>query len=338
MGIGFDVGSFNLLSCKKNDEGNLVYKSQVNAFIKIPLENDFVYNMMDSTGVPLIVREDQNIAYALGEAALNMAYAMNNTELHRPMKDGCVNPKEKDAFHILNVMIHSMLDNVTNDQEILYYSVPANAINTETDADYHGKILDAIFKSYKSKTGLTVKAKPINEALAIVYSELKDSAYTGIGISCGSGMVNVCFAVFGNPVFSFALVNSGDWIDKQAAKATGESVVNINKRKHSIDLSKPPVDMIERAIQTQYALMIEKTVAGIKKGLQNNEKSRLDNPVKIVLAGGTASPNGFESLFKKVIEETPDLGITVGEIIKPVDPIKCVARGCLVAAENASRK
>jgi len=48
---------------------------------------------MKTAGVPLIERE--NVAYALGESAVNMAYTLPTLELKRPMKDGCVNPKEK---------------------------------------------------------------------------------------------------------------------------------------------------------------------------------------------------------------------------------------------------
>jgi len=327
----------NLVSCKRNDEGNLVYKREVNAFIQIPLDNDFVYNMMRKSGVHLILREDANLAYAIGEAAVSIAYAMPNTELRRPMKDGCVNPKEKDAFEIMNIMIHSLLSNVTKDQEVVYYCVPANAINSETDVDYHGKLLSAMFKAFKSETGFTVKASPINEALALVYAELESEMYTGIGISFGAGMVNLCFAVFGAPVFSFSIVNSGDWIDKQVAKATGESIAVCNKEKHKIDFNKPAITLMERAIHTQYQLMIEKTVSGIKKGLEQNAKARLDRPIKIVIAGGTASPNGFEKLFEDCVKGT-DLGIEVGEIVKPSDPLRSVARGCLICAENSGNK
>lgn len=342
-GIGFDCGTMNLISCKRNDEGNLVYKREMNAFLSIPLDKPFVYNMMKNTktpeypnGVPMIRRDDANVAYILGEAASYMAYAMPNTELRRPMKDGCVNPKEKDAFEIMNLMMHSLLSNVTSDKELVCYSVPANAINSETDADYHSKLLAAIFKAFKSKEGFTVKPMPINEALALVYAELESEAFSGIGISFGAGMVNLCFSIFGNPIFSFAIVNSGDWIDRQASKATGESIAVINKEKHNIDFTKPATTLVERAIQTQYQLMIEKTVAGIKKGLEQNSKARMDRPVKIVVAGGTASPNGFETMFKDAISSIPDLGIQVGEVVKPSDPLRSVARGCMVAAENSS--
>lgn len=336
-GIGYDVGTYNLVCCKRNKEGNFELKREVNAFLELPLENDFVYNMMKKSGVPLILREDAKIAYALGESAVKMAYTMN-VELKRPMRDGCVNPKEKDAFQILNIMTHSLLKDINQDRELLYYSVPANAINEETDADYHRKIIDAIFKAFKTDKGWKVDARPINEGMAVVYSELADKMFTGFGVSCGSGMVNVAFSLFGAEVFSFSLVNSGDWIDRQAAKATGETVTFINKEKHKIDLGKEAKTLVERAIKTQYELMIEKTVTGIKKGLIENQHkhANLDSPIDVIVAGGTASPPGFAKLFENLLRDA-GLPITVGKVIRPDDCLYSVAKGCLIAAENAGK-
>lgn len=332
MSLGFDCGTYNLVCCNRTKDGNFAYKREVNAFLEIPLDNRFVFNMMKSAGVPLIERD--SVAYALGEAAVNMAYTMSQIELKRPMIHGCVNPREKDAFQIMSIMIHSLID-VQKDGETLYYCVPANAINQDTDADYHQRILDAIFKAYKSETGYKVNAQPINEALALVYAELGKKAFTGIGVSCGAGMVNVCYAMYGNPVFSFSIVNSGDWIDRQAAKATGETIAFINVEKTKVDLTKPASSLVERAIQTQYRLMIEHTVGGIKKGFADVSKTvRTDAPVDVVIAGGTSSPNGFTQMFKEVIDQTK-LPIKIGEIIRPEDPLYSVARGCLIAAEAA---
>lgn len=334
MGVqGFDCGTYNLVSCHRDSEGNYVYKREVNAFLELPLENRFVFNMMKAAGVPLIERD--KVAYALGEAACNMTYTMSQLELKRPMIHGCVNPKEKDAFQIMSIMMHSLIDGVTKDGDLLYYCVPANAINQETDADYHQKILEAIFKAYKSETGYRVDAHPINEALALVYAELAQKAYTGIGISFGSGMVNICYAMYGNPIFAFSLVNSGDWIDRQAAKATGETISFINKEKTKTDLTKAPTTLVERAIHTQYRLMVEHTVSGIKKGFSDITKTvRTDMPVDVVIAGGTSSPSGFAELFRDTLKQV-ELPIKIGEIVKPKDPLYSVARGCLAAAEAA---
>jgi hypothetical protein len=236
----------------------------------------------------------------------------------------------------MSIMMHSLLENVESDGDVLYYSVPSNAINVETDADYHGKILDAIFKAYKSETGYKVNARPINEALAIVYSELGDKNFTGIAVSFGSGMVNIAFAIFGVPVFTFALVNSGDWIDKQVAGATGENIAFVNTEKMKLDFNKAPSNGFERVLHMQYQLMIEKTVMGIKKGLEENSKmkARLDHPIDIVVAGGVASPNGFEKIFKDVLM-SQQMPLEIGEVIKPIDPLFSVAKGCLIAAENS---
>lgn len=337
MPIGFDVGTYNLVCCKRDEKGNFENKWQVNAFLEIPLKDDFLFNMMRTAKDPVPLIEVDGMAYAIGEKAVKMAYTMSQLELKRPMKDGCVNPKERDAFQILNTIIHSLLDNVSQDKEILYYCVPANAINEETDAEYHGKLLEAIFKAFKSDEGYVVDPRPINEGLALVYAELGDKNFTGFGISFGAGMVNVCFAIFGAPVFSFALVNSGDWIDKMAAKATGESTTFINKEKTKVNLATEPKSLIERAIQTQYQLMIQHTVEGIKKGLEaNGKKARLDQPADVIIAGGTSSPPGFDTLFAKVLKEA-NLSMEIGEIIRPEDPLFSVARGCLIAAEHAKK-
>ena len=334
MAIGFDCGTYNLICARRNEEQDFEYRRQVNAFIEFSCEDDITLNMMRGIGVPLVKREDVQRAYALGEDAVRMAYTMTQLELKRPMKDGCVNPKEHDAFELLKVMIHSLIESA-NPDETLVYSVPSNALNAETDADYHRKLLEAIFKAYSDETGNKVKPRPLNEGMALVYSELADKMYTGIGVSCGAGMVNVAFSLFGAEVFSFAIVNSGDWIDKQAAKASGETTTFINKQKQKIDLGKEPENLVERAIKTQYELMIEKTVAGIKKGLEANsdKKANLDDPVNIVVAGGTSSPPGFDDLFRKYLK-TANLPIEVGEVIRPDEPLYSVAKGCLVAAEE----
>jgi actin-like ATPase involved in cell morphogenesis len=271
------------------------------------------------------------VAYVVGEAAVNMAYTLKQIALKRPMKDGCLNAQEQDAYKILSIMIHSLVGKVDNDKEVLYYCVPANAVNLETDADYHEKVVNSMFKAYNVDKK-TLQAYPINEALALVYAELGQKQYTGIGISFGAGMVNFCYAIYASSVCEFSSVNCGDWIDQQAAKATNESVTVVNKAKTKIDLSKPPTSAIERAIQTQYRLMVEKTVANIKKAIVETDSVKSENPVDIVIAGGSSAPNGFVELVREVIKEAK-LPIEIGEIRRPDDHLYAVARGCLIAAE-----
>jgi hypothetical protein len=337
MGIGLDAGTYTLVTCQRDDQNNFIHKKEINAFIEFPIESRFVFNMMKNAGVPLIERKDAGVAYALGEAALDIAYTMSQIDVRRPMRDGCLNPKEKSAQQVLSIMIHSLLDNVKKDNETLYYSIPANAINEETDADYHSKVLEAIFKAFKDEKGFTVNPQPINEGLALVYAELAEKHWTGFGISFGAGMVNVCFAMFGAPIFQFAIVNSGDWIDKQASRATGETVAFINREKMKLDLSESSDNLIQRAIKAQYEIMMQKTVLEIKKGLEKSgNKARTNDPLDIVIAGGTSCPKGFAQLFGDVIKKS-HLPMEIGKVIRPKDPLYSVARGCLIAAEAADQ-
>jgi len=336
--IGADVGTYNLVMCRRNEENDFYYKKEINAFLELPLENRFVFNMMKNAGVPLIENTESNMGYALGEAAVNMAYTMSQIELKRPMKDGCLNPKERNAQQIMNVMCHSLIGEIEEDDTTLYYSVPANAINKETDAEYHGKLLEAMFKAYKSEKGYKLNPYPINEALALVYAELGHKAYTGIGVSCGAGMINVCYAIYGAPIFQFSLVNSGDWIDKMASKAIGEETttyVNCEKLKTDLTIESPDT-LVQRAIKTQYEIMIQHTVSGIKRGIEElGNKARSETPLDFIIAGGTSMPQGFDILFKKILDQAKITSLKIGNVIRPNDPLFSVARGCLIAAENA---
>jgi len=338
MRIGLDCGTYHIVCCKRAGKEEFSYKKEVNAFLEMPLDNRFVFNMMKNAGVPLIENEEAKIGYALGEAAVNMAYTMTQIELKRPMKDGCLNPRERSAQQIMNVMCHSLIGEIDEDNSTLYYSVPANAINHETDADYHGKVLEAMFRSYRSEKGYRLDPHPINEALALVYAELGNKNWTGIAASFGAGMINVCYAIYGAPIFSFSIVNSGDWIDKMASKAIGEETTTyVNREKMHADLTvENPDTLVQRAIKTQYEIMIQHTVSGIKRGIEEmGNKARSEHPIDMVIAGGTSMPKGFDVLFGKILEQANITSMKIGEVIRPADPLFSVARGCLIAAENA---
>lgn len=330
--LGCDVGTYNLVVSRRTDTGEIKNKKEINAFLEIPLDNPFTYNMLKKAEDVNLIKRD-NVAYVIGESAVNFAYSLN-LELRRPMKDGCLNPKEKDAFKILGIILHSLIGEVPSDKETLYYTVPSNAVNQETNSEHHQKVLEDIFKKYKVN-GKTVDAHPINEALALIFAELEHKQFTGIACSFGAGMQNICCAKWTQPVFQFSLVNSGDWIDKMVALATNESVAVINKEKTKVDLLKTASNSIERAVQAQYRILIEKTVSGIKKAiLEAGNKIKSEEPLDIVLGGGVISPSGFVEIFKDVISNS-DFPIPIGDIIKPKDHLYSVAKGCLIAAENS---
>jgi hypothetical protein len=327
---GIDIGTYNIIVSRRGENEQVKTKREINCFLDINLENRFTLNLLKENKVKII--EYENIAYIVGKNALDIAYSFPNTKVRRPMKDGCLNPQEKDAFSILKTIIHSLLGEVEKDNDIVYFSVPANAVNEKTNAQFHEDVLKSILKSY-NVNGKKIQAYPINEGLAVIFAELKSKNYTGCGISWGGGQINFCYSVLSIPVFKMSLVNSGDWLDENAAIACGESASFINREKTKIDLSKTPTTIVERAIYGHYRMLITNTFREIKQQIiKAGNAVRSETPLDIIIAGGTASPNGFVELVKETIEELK-YPIPIGAITKPKDHLYSVAKGALIAAE-----
>ena len=126
-----------------------------------------------------------------------------------------LNPAEPASLEMLRKIIESLV-NHSPERRKLCFTVPAAPLGAEENLTYHEATLRQIF----SDMGYEVKS--INEGLAVIYSELESSNYTGIGISCGGGLCNVCVAYLSVPVLSFSIPKAGDYIDSSAATITGE--------------------------------------------------------------------------------------------------------------------
>ena len=98
----------------------------------------------------------------------------------------------------------------------VYFTVPAPTVGAEENLTYHEVTLRQVLGE------LGFESKSVNEGLAVVYAELASSNYTGIGISCGGGLCNVCFSYLSVPILSFSIPKAGDFIDASSASVTGE--------------------------------------------------------------------------------------------------------------------
>ena len=336
--VGLDVGTKNIVLASR-DGDDVKFSRQVNGFCRIERVDGIAKTTLKDLKVPTIVSADGKALIALGSKAEEIAYTFGSS-LRRPMERGVLSISEKEAMEIMAVIVRTMIGKIEQDT-ILYYCIPADAINAETNVAYHQKIVQMIIDGHtKLDSSAKLKAFPINEARALVLAEFKDK--TGIGISFGAGMVNVSFCLFGMPVYEFSIVGSGDWIDYEVARQVGmlEDIDHIKrpkalvtKAKEEADLSKPPTDNLQRAIYINYQILIEKVARAIVEGFRLNEKqARAQRPMPIVLAGGTSMPNGFTEMFKTVFN-TADIPFEIGEIKRSENPLYAVAEGCLIAAE-----
>lgn len=290
-------------------------------------------------GVPFIVKDRPNVPnkkdiFVIGNEAFDMA-VMFGQPLRRPLKDGVISSQEKETEFILKEIIRRATGQ-GQPGDIAYYSVPAEPVDQEFNIIYHTEM----FKKFLKESGF--KPTPLNEGMAVAYSELADHDFTGLCCSLGAGMTNVAMAYKGMEVFSFSVARAGDWIDAQVAKSRGIPVSDAASVKESwddpatghkgIDLLDSQDD-VQEAISIFYKSMLEYVIGHIANGLEKHKrKIKLKEPLSVVVAGGTTKPKGFLKLLAQALKENP-LPIPVGKVWQAKDAVMAVCKGCLTAAQ-----
>jgi actin-like ATPase involved in cell morphogenesis len=323
MAKGLDVGTMNILSAKQElDE--TVFVQQRNSFVEIDY-SDMAEQMLSRSEV-LHIRKDDKV-YVVGDDALNFANIFNK-ETRRPMQHGILSSEEASAIPMIRLITEQVVGEPQVPGERLYYSSPADPIDSELSTLYHEKTLESMLGD------MDYDPEPINEGMAVIYSELADHNFTGLGVSFGAGMTNVCLAYYAVPVMKFSIARGGDWIDKQAAQATGtpvDKVTSIKEDDFKLDF-KTDVGGVEGALAIYYENLLSYVIENIARETDEEDvEEGLDVPV--VVTGGTSSPDGFEKLFEDHLAEST-LPFSVSSVRRADEPMYSVARGALVAARS----
>ncbi|MCK9440910.1 MAG: cell division FtsA domain-containing protein [Methanothrix sp.] len=323
--IGVDIGTAFIVSGLYNQNDEIVTKSVRDGFFKLETSKQ-KKNMLDSSGVNYIKMDDY--LYVVGNEAFDMAVLFEQT-LRRPLKDGVLSATEKESEIILKEILKQVVGKCDSN-DILYYSVPANPVDSNFDIIYH----EAKFKTFFEELGLK-NINTLNEAMAIVNAELADKMFTGLAISFGAGMTNVAMSYRGLEIFSFSVARGGDWIDNEVAQNRQISLSDATATKEDENFNLlNPKDIIEDAIRIFYNAHLDYVINHIRKNLElHSRKIKLKEPLKVVLSGGTSKPKGFIELFKKKIADKP-LNISIGDIVQASNTLDAVARGCLIAAKR----
>lgn len=329
-GKGVDIGTA-FVKCAAREGDSIVFKTQRNAFFEIEF-TDFTKKMLDNSKVRYIQKEER--LYVVGDEALKFANIFHK-EARRPLSRGIISPTENEALPMVELLIESVVGNPTKEGEIAYYSVPGEPLDADFNVIYHEKILEG----FLAELGYTPKA--VNEGHAVILSELADEDFTGIGLSFGGGMVNVCLSYISVPIFRFSVTKAGDWIDQQVAMAVNETASRISAIKESsLDLNKREgVTKTESALSIYYNHLIEYVIENIKDVFEKTEKKpRIDKPISIILSGGTSLPKGFAPRFKEILHQLK-FPLETGSVRVASQPVRSVAKGALVAASaDESRK
>jgi hypothetical protein len=322
--MGVDVGTSKLVVARKGPR-EVETVGALNAFLPVPFSR-FTEATLGQNNIAYYRDADELIVY--GTAAERFAN-MFNAEARRPMADGMINPREKLAMPVLEAILQTLVPKARAQGEILAFSVPAAegpaGESREAGLTYHKASLQQYFRA------LGYEPRPINEGLAVIFAELEDYNFTGIGVSCGGGMCNITLAHLSVPSLMFALPKAGDYIDAAVGAVINEHATRVKVMKEeNLDLLRPPSAKFQRALHIYYEDLVQSLEEVLAFKLSKADK-RTERPIPLVLAGGTAKPRVFKELFERVLKIRP-LPIPVAEVRIAKDPLTATARGAMINA------
>jgi hypothetical protein len=321
--LGLDVGTSRIVVAR-NAERKYEYAAELNAFLTLPfsrltqnlLQRENVFHEVHGSDIVVAGNDAQKFAEIF------------HVETRRPMRNGVLNPQEPHSFAVVRSIIERLVGRAAVEGQKVFFSVPARPDDGEEGSNsYHEASIRQIL------SGLGYEPTPIEEGLAVVFGELGGSNYTGIGISCGSGLCNVCLAVLSVPVISFSINKAGDFIDNQAALATGDLATRTRVfKEQSFQLNGLTNDRVRNALTVYYEEVIENLVRSLHDRLSAAQKlPKLDQAIPLVLSGGTVSPQGFLTNFGKAMSDR-SFPLRLSEVRVSSDPLNSTARGALMAA------
>lgn len=324
--LGLDVGTSRVVLAETAGGGaseEYKYLSQLNAFVRIPYSR-ITENILRKEGVPYSVHGSDLVIH--GNESERFSDLLGR-EMRRPMRAGLVNSTEPESEGQLAEILASILKDVTEKGRKITFSVPAPPLGATDSTAYHETAVKRIL------TELGFEAQSLNEGLAVVYAELAESNYTGIGISCGGGLCNVCFAYLSVPVLTFSIPKAGDYIDANTAQATGELATRIRiTKEQEFRFGPTQPDKLHQVIASYYDEMIQALIEGMKESFRvSKTMPKLGRPIPLVLSGGSATPGGFVERFQKAMNGT-DFPIPVSEVRLASEPLIASAKGSLIAA------
>ncbi|HYM11455.1 MAG TPA: hypothetical protein VEU62_12025 [Bryobacterales bacterium] len=319
-GRGLDIGTSRIVLAEPNGVG-FSYRAQLNAFVALPASK-ITEGMLQKESIPYKTAGRELVV--LGDRAEKLAHIFCG-DTRRPMQNGLLNPSEHKSLEVIEETILRLCNGREGGR--IFFSVPSAAPGGEGDLAFHETTLQELL------TRLGFQARSINEGLAVVFAELEANNFTGIGVSFGGGMCNVCLAYLGMPVISFSTSKAGDFIDRSAAAVTGEKPTAIRLLKEGgFGLNGHTSNNIEQALTIYYDDMIQTVVARLENSLAESRKvPKLEKPVPIVVAGGSAMLSGFLPRLEKAIRQA-NLPLAISEIRLAADPLNTTAKGALMAA------
>jgi len=320
--LGLDLGTSRIVLARPKGNEDFAYKAQLNAFVSLPYSR-VTETMLQREKILHSVENNEILAY--GNRVDQFANLLNG-DTRRPMQTGLLNPNEPKSLQMIELALTEMCGKAEDGAKVCF-SAPSAPPTNENDLIYHERTVTQVLEQ------LGYQVKSLNEGLAVIYAELEKENFTGIGISFGGGMCNVCIAYLGLPALSFSTVRAGDYIDQSAASVSGETITTVRLHKEAgFSLNGLVSNSVDQALGVYYADVVNEAVGGLSRALGSTKKlPRLDKAVPVVVSGGTSLAGSFGDELEKALRGA-ELPIDISEVRMVDDPLNTTAKGALMAA------
>ena len=325
--VGLDIGTSRIVMADGSAQNDT--RTQLNAFVAVPC-SEMAENVLRHKNM-VYERNCKNLDVYGNDS--NFFASFLNVDARRPMRDGLLNAQEEMSNHIMQLIIQRLVSRGRG-KEMLYFSVPGKGEGVNGKLVYH----EAMLRNFLQTLGYN--ARSINEGQAVVFSELQDENFTGIGISFGGGMCNVSVSFMSMPMITFSIPKGGDYIDRNVTEVLGEAnttKVRIEKEEN-LNLSRQPKDDLERALHIYYEDVMQTLIERLRAEFRaSSQLPKIDRPMPIVLAGGTAKPAGFLQKFESMLRTGGEFPIEISDVRMAKDPLTATAHGCYIAALSETK-
>ncbi len=321
--VGVDVGTSRIVVQRSLLDQPPTQHTELNAYIELP-NTPAVLTSLRSRKVPC--RTEDGRVLAFGKWSTTFA-ELFHSEVCRPMSEGCVNGRDERSTYMLEALLTDLLGKQVSPGSPLVFSVPSQGVDGSrpgrADLAFHQTFLQQLF------TRLGYRAVPLHEGEAVVYSELAEENYTGIGISFGAGLCNISFTYLSVPIIDFHLARGGDWIDASAAAIVNEKTTRVRViKERGFSLRQDGGTFVNQSLNLFYRQLIEEVVQEMCTVFSNHDELPvLEEPVPVVLAGGTAMPAGFAEQFSQALMAS-SFPLKISGYRLASDPLNAVADGC----------
>lgn len=320
--VGLDIGTSHIVLAQ-HQSGYVETVQELNAFFTVP-NAKFAKDILMQNNVTFYEQRDKY--YIFGYSADNFAN-MFNVNTRRPMKDGFLSPIEEESVNVIKATVGTMVQKPKNFGETLCFVIPGEPLDGQGSVVYHESVVEKFLGS------LGYSPLSINEGLAVCISELSEDDVTGIGISMGGGMCNICLSYLSFPVIAYSIQMAGDYVDKMVGMSVGESATKIKTiKEEELDFTQQPKDRANTALHIFYDELILQLLQSLQRVLSATENMpKIKAPIPVVLSGGTALPKGLREKFETLLKNF-NLPLEISSVRLAANPLNTPAKGALIMA------